>query len=137
MLDADHFKRVNDSHGHQVGDEVLRNLAGRCTKTLRSHDVLGRYGGEEFVIVFPETNLDEATVVAERLRSAIAERPVAAGELSLPVTVSIGLATSARGQTPESLLARADAALYEAKRGGRNLVRAFSADPATEIVSAG
>jgi diguanylate cyclase (GGDEF)-like protein/PAS domain S-box-containing protein len=137
MLDADHFKRVNDGHGHQVGDEVLRTLAGRCTKTLRSHDVLGRYGGEEFVIVFPETGLDEAGVVAERLRLAIAEQPVSTGELSLPVTVSIGLATSGRGQTPESLLARADAALYEAKRGGRNLVRAFSADPAPGIVSAG
>ena len=135
MLDADHFKRVNDSYGHQVGDDVLRELADRCRRTLRSNDVLGRYGGEEFVIVFPETGLDEARVVAERLRGAIAERPVSTGDLSLPVTVSIGLATSSRGQTPDSLLARADAALYAAKRGGRNLVRALAVDGAGTVSS--
>ena len=135
MLDADHFKRVNDSYGHQVGDDVLRELADRCRRTLRSNDVLGRYGGEEFVIVFPETGLDEARVVAERLRGAIAERPVSTGDLSLPVTVSIGLATSSRGQTPDSLLARADAALYAAKRGGRNLVHALAVDGAGTVSS--
>src|SRR5262249_46232969 len=76
MMDADHFKNINDTYGHQTGDEVLRAISGRCQKTLRSNDVFGRYGGEEFVIVFPETSIADAAVVAERLRAAVAENPI-------------------------------------------------------------
>ena len=123
MLDVDHFKRINDDHGHQTGDEVLRAISDRCRNTLRSNDVLGRYGGEEFAIVFPETNLDEAGAVAERLRVAVAESPIKVGEDALGVTVSIGLAAYAPGKDTHKLLQRADAALYDAKRDGRNLVR--------------
>jgi diguanylate cyclase (GGDEF)-like protein/PAS domain S-box-containing protein len=124
MLDADHFKRVNDTYGHPVGDEVLRVISDRCRTILRANDVFGRYGGEEFVVVFPETSLEDAGVVAERLRAAIAERPITVGERSLEMTVSIGLSTLGAGQDSGALLARADAALYAAKKGGRNLVRA-------------
>jgi diguanylate cyclase (GGDEF)-like protein/PAS domain S-box-containing protein len=124
MLDVDHFKRVNDDHGHQVGDEVLSEISARCRRTLRANDVLGRYGGEEFMIVFPETGAEEAGVVAERLRAAVAGRPVAAGAGAVEVTVSIGLAALADGEEPRALVARADASLYAAKRDGRNLVRA-------------
>jgi diguanylate cyclase (GGDEF)-like protein/PAS domain S-box-containing protein len=123
ILDADHFKRINDTHGHQTGDEVLRAISDRCRKTLRTNDVLGRYGGEEFVIVFPETKLEEAGAVAERLRAAVAERPIEVGPDALGVTVSIGLAAHAPGQGIDKLLQRADAALYTAKQDGRNLVR--------------
>ena len=123
MVDVDHFKRVNDTHGHQVGDAVLRAICERCRGTLRTNDVFGRYGGEEFLVVFPETNLEDARIVAERLRGAVAERPIIVGEGALEMTVSIGLATFAPGQDAEALLGRADAALYAAKDGGRNLVR--------------
>ncbi len=123
MMDADHFKRINDGHGHQTGDEVLRVLARRCQKILRSHDLIGRYGGEEFVIVFPETTLAEAAVVAERLRAAVGEHPIKFGDAALEVTVSIGLGELVPGQGLEKLFQRADSALYRAKQDGRNLVR--------------
>ena len=123
ILDADLFKRINDTHGHQTGDEVLRAISARCRSSLRANDVLGRYGGEEFVVVFPETRLDEAGAVAERLRAAVAEHPIEVGGDALGVTVSIGLAAHAPGQGMDKLLQRADAALYTAKQDGRNLVR--------------
>ena len=123
ILDADNFKRINDTRGHQTGDEVLRAITERCRNTLRSHDVFGRYGGEEFVIVFPETNLDEAGLVAERLRAAVADEPFKVGDDTLGVTVSIGLAAYTPGHDMDKLLQRADAALYTAKQNGRNLVR--------------
>jgi diguanylate cyclase (GGDEF)-like protein/PAS domain S-box-containing protein len=124
MMDADHFKNINDTYGHQTGDEVLRAISGRCQKTLRSNDVFGRYGGEEFVVVFPETSIADAAVVAERLRAAVAENPIKVGPNALEVTVSIGLAEFAPGQNLEKLFQRADSALYAAKQDGRNLVRA-------------
>jgi diguanylate cyclase (GGDEF)-like protein/PAS domain S-box-containing protein len=124
MLDADHFKIINDTYGHPTGDDVLRVISERCRKTLRANDVLGRYGGEEFVIVFPETNLDEAGAVAERLRAAVAANPIKVGDHKLDVTVSIGVAAYAPGNDVERLIERADAALYSAKQDGRNLVRA-------------
>jgi diguanylate cyclase (GGDEF)-like protein/PAS domain S-box-containing protein len=124
ILDVDHFKRVNDTHGHQAGDEVLRAISERCRATLRANDVLGRYGGEEFVIVFPETKLEKAGAVAERLRAAVAGSRITIANVSLGVTVSIGLAAHAPGQRMDELLRRADAALYTAKQDGRNLVRA-------------
>jgi len=124
MMDADHFKNINDTYGHQTGDEVLRAISDRCRRTLRTNDVLARYGGEEFVVVFPETNIDEAVVVAERLRDAIAREPIRVGDNALGVTVSIGLAAFGAGQDLEKLFQRADSALYAAKQDGRNLVRA-------------
>ncbi len=129
MLDADHFKRINDTYGHAVGDQVLRALADRCKRTLRSNDVLGRYGGEEFVAVLPETSLEEAAIVAERIRTGIGDTPVAFPGGSVPITVSIGLASSSPGQRLESLLGMADSALYAAKRDGRNVVRRFATQP--------
>jgi diguanylate cyclase (GGDEF)-like protein/PAS domain S-box-containing protein len=123
MLDADHFKRVNDSYGHHAGDEVLRTIAKRCQGTLRTNDVLGRYGGEEFVVLFPETTLSDAGVVAERLRAAIADQPFDVGDRGLSVTVSLGVAALSDGLDLQRLLQKADAALYVAKQAGRNLVR--------------
>src|SRR5438270_3981992 len=125
IFDIDHFKRVNDRFGHPAGDDVLRALAARAQRNVRSVDLVGRLGGEEFVVVMPETNLSGAAVVADRLRLAVCEQPFnlpANGEL-VPVTISIGVAITATGEdTLEGLLKRADEALYAAKNGGRNRV---------------
>jgi len=128
LFDIDHFKQVNDTYGHPAGDQVLRELAGRAMRHVRSVDLIGRLGGEEFIIVMPETSLGGAVVVADRLRDAIAHeafvlRP--SGE-RLPITVSIGIAATARGEELERVLKRADDALYAAKHAGRNRVVAFS-----------
>ena len=127
MIDADHFKRINDTYGHQTGDEVLREIAARCRETLRTNDLFGRYGGEEFLVVFPETNVAEAGAVAERLRVAVGGRPIRIGngdgDKAVEVTVSIGLGAHAPGLDFDKLVERADAAMYAAKQAGRNVVR--------------
>lgn len=118
MMDMDHFKGVNDTHGHQMGDRVLVDFAQRVRQQLRLPDRLGRFGGEEFVLLLPETSLEDALKVAQRIRASRRLSP------DLPMcTVSIGVATyDAAGDTLNSLLARADAALYRAKDLGRNRV---------------
>lgn len=124
MIDADHFKQVNDAHGHQVGDLVLKLIVDTCHESLRKNDVLARYGGEEFIVLLPETPVDGAQAVVERLRERIAETPLeldAGGRIW--VTVSIGLSgLTSYDEGFESVLERADEALYEAKRRGRNRV---------------
>ena len=124
MLDVDHFKRINDRHGHHVGDQVLRVLADRCRSALRSVDLLGRYGGEEFAILLPgASEHSAATVLAERIRRKVAEEPIETDDGKVRVTISIGVATiDEEMRSPEDLFKRADAALYEAKQAGRNRV---------------
>lgn len=121
LIDIDHFKAVNDLLGHQAGDNVLRRVGSIIAHNIRSLDRAGRIGGEEFVVLMPDTNSDMACTVGERLRSAIEESDLrhASGE---PVTASIGVAVAAISDTVDSLLARADRALYQAKRQGRNRV---------------
>lgn len=124
MFDVDHFKLVNDQFGHPAGDDALRQLADRALRGVRSIDLVARLGGEEFVVVMPETNLSAAMTVAERLRHSVAAEPFliqALGERR-PITISIGVAVAAPGDTVDTLLQRADEALYEAKNGGRNKV---------------
>jgi diguanylate cyclase (GGDEF)-like protein/PAS domain S-box-containing protein len=122
ILDADHFKDVNDLHGHAAGDEALRALVRAARRTLRASDVLARYGGEEFVLLMPETDLEEAAKAAERMRAAIEAEPITAFGRTIHLTVSIGVARVAGGESIESWLNRADAALYQAKNAGRNRV---------------
>jgi two-component system cell cycle response regulator len=125
MLDIDYFKSINDSHGHDAGDDVLREFAVRIRKSIRGIDLACRYGGEEFVIVMPETDLHVAGVVAERLRRSIAGEPFAIekGTKHIEVTISIGLSTLERkGEPVADVLKRADTALYRAKHDGRNRV---------------
>ncbi len=127
MLDLDHFKGINDEHGHAAGDEVLQRLSRRLRAELRSGDLLARLGGEEFLVALPDTDHDAAMDCAERLRRAIAEMPFALGETGAPVTVtmSVGLALTdnASLEMAEHLIARADRALYNAKSLGRDRVR--------------
>lgn len=130
VLDIDFFKAVNDTHGHDVGDEVLREFAVRIRKGIRGIDLACRFGGEEFVVVMPETDAALAYTVAERLRQRVAGEPfiVAGGKQALDITVSIGMAElSNSGDTMEHLFKRADQALYTAKRDGRNRVVAIAA----------
>lgn len=119
MIDLDHFKRVNDTHGHQAGDQALRRVARTLEENLRGSEVLGRYGGEEFIIVFPDTTADQALRIAERVRTALAADEASS---ETAVTASIGVAAY-DGQSASDLIATADKALYEAKRAGRNRVR--------------
>jgi diguanylate cyclase (GGDEF)-like protein len=125
MLDLDHFKAVNDRHGHAAGDDVLRFLSTAVALQLRATDVAGRTGGEEFVLVLPETGLEDALASAERVRLTVARTPVPTDEAAqpIPLTVSIGVAALEPGAgSLDELLARADEALYAAKRSGRNRV---------------
>ncbi len=123
ILDIDHFKGFNDSYGHETGDQVLEKLAGRLSAQLRKVDILGRYGGEEFSLLLPETNAAGARQVAERLRRCIAEEPIETSQGFLNVTISVGLAVlQDNARTMEELLKYADQALYQAKETGRNRV---------------
>jgi len=125
VLDIDYFKSVNDSHGHDAGDDVLREFSLRVRKSIRNIDLACRFGGEEFVIVMPETDMGVATMVAERLRRLVANEPFAIqdGTRLLNVTISIGIATAiGPTDTAAAILKRADQALYRAKRDGRNRV---------------
>jgi diguanylate cyclase (GGDEF)-like protein len=124
IFDVDHFKRVNDEHGHDAGDEVLRAVGAMATRALRSSDLIARYGGEEFLLVLPETAGPGAAVIAERVRAGVEAMRVDHGGEALAVTISFGLAifdpTAPKGESGETLIKRADAALYRAKAGGRN-----------------
>lgn len=122
MLDVDFFKRVNDTHGHAAGDEVLRKIASCCRSEVRELDILGRYGGEEFAILLTESDIERACQVAERLRIRIEAFPFVAKDVSLKLTASLGVAERRIGESVESVLDRADQALYLAKQRGRNLV---------------
>ncbi|CAB1369489.1 GGDEF domain-containing protein [Denitratisoma oestradiolicum] len=128
MADIDHFKRLNDEHGHLVGDAVLRTVARRLAESLRSPDLIARYGGEEFAILLPQTGTDEGLRIAERLRRAVEDMPLAtltAGAVA-KVTVSCGIAPLGRDATLELLINSADSALYCAKAAGRNRVKVAS-----------
>ena len=124
MIDVDHFKDVNDRHGHPAGDGILRELAQIIKETLRTVDSIGRYGGEEFIAILPHTAYDEARLTAERVRVKVASRSFRAGMSPISVTVSVGVATypSPKVDSANTLIREADLALYRAKQGGRNRV---------------
>ena len=130
VLDIDYFKSINDTHGHDAGDDVLREFARRLRKNVRGIDLACRFGGEEFVVVMPDTDGAVAEKVAERIRAEIAQMPFALGQegKTIEVTVSVGVSSLLKGSdTVAALMKRADLALYEAKSGGRNRVVAKAA----------
>ena len=136
VVDVDHFKKFNDSYGHQTGDEVLKVVGGLMRQLVRAGDVPGRYGGEEFVLLLPATDTSGALTVAERFRRTLEATAVPSEHGPLRVTASLGVATSIAGSVnPTELFAQADAALYEAKRAGRNRVMA-AAQPTHSAASA-
>ena len=138
MIDCDRFKSINDKLGHHVGDQALIELSGICLKKIRETDILGRYGGEEFIILSPETDIKDAILLAERLRKAIEEMKLYADDLVVPITVSIGVA-SISGESLASekalytVIEKADHALYKAKTSGRNRTHFF--ETSNEFVS--
>jgi diguanylate cyclase (GGDEF)-like protein len=125
LLDVDHFKLINDTHGHHAGDCALQEIGGVLERALRAEDAIGRWGGEEFLAVLPFTDEEHAVRIAERLRRAVADT----GREQLRRTITIGVAQW-RGETLDALLAEADRALYAGKLAGRNLVAVSSATPA-------
>jgi diguanylate cyclase (GGDEF)-like protein len=131
FVDIDHFKRVNDTYSHATGDVVLHEVAQRIGGELRARDALGRWGGEEFVVLLPDAGIEDARALSERVRRAIAERPIDVGPMPVPTTISIGVAVfdPARDDAA-TLVARADAALYRAKAGGRNRVESAALEAA-------
>lgn len=122
MLDLDHFKRVNDEYGHPTGDEVLNEVVRRSLLCLRRSDLMGRWGGEEFIILLPQSDLEQASMIAERLRASIANTPILANQIPLNITISCGVSQYQSGEDLDSLIHRADRALYKAKWAGRNRV---------------
>ena len=122
MADIDHFKSVNDTHGHLAGDGVLKEVAKRIKGSLRGFDVVGRYGGEEFMLILHKADLANARMVAERIRSRIAATPIDLQDALLDVTISMGVAMAQTDEDVNSLVERADKALYNAKENGRNQV---------------
>ena len=124
LIDVDYFKQLNDTHGHNAGDMVLTQLAGTLLSALRDYDIVCRYGGEEFLVVSPETDLDQAGRLAERLRETVEAASFTTDSINLQVTVSIGVAQYQDSDSFESVVGRADTALYRAKQTGRNRVLA-------------
>ena len=128
IFDIDHFKSVNDDHGHAFGDEVLRSISKLVLKKIRNEDLFARFGGEEFVVLMRGITVENARLVAERLRQSIADERVTQGDISLAVTVSVGLVSgpTAACFSPDDMFREADALLYQAKKSGRNQVRSGS-----------
>ena len=126
MVDIDHFKIINDTYGHLAGDSVLKDVSRRIEQAVRSYDIVGRYGGEEFVLVLPECHPEETQANGERIRQAVASTPIAAGGVDIDVTVSVGAASMADATSPNDLLTRADSALYRAKETGRDRTESYS-----------
>ena len=137
MVDIDHFKQVNDSFGHEVGDHVLRQVADIISRLTRSSDVVARTGGEEFLIVLPETELESARLLAERIREAIGQRPLLVDFQRIGVTVSLGVASVVGNMNLDELSQEADRAMYLAKRGGRNRVASVEHRPVHLTTAAG
>lgn len=126
LTDIDHFKKFNDTYGHQTGDQVLRLVALAVKQNVKSHDTACRYGGEEFAIILPEADLEKAQKIAEKIRLSVMSKELvkrSTGENLGRITISIGISTYKSDDTPHSLIGRADEALYAAKRGGRNMVK--------------
>jgi diguanylate cyclase (GGDEF)-like protein len=129
LIDIDHFKKVNDTYGHASGDEVLKRFAEVCRETFRQIDFIGRFGGEEFLVVLPDTGMDDACAIAERLRLHTESENIVLQKAGIRITASIGVSEMTPADASlEQAVSRADAALYRAKNNGRNRVERASAE---------
>jgi len=134
IIDLDHFKAVNDTYGHLTGDLALKETANRLKRAVRSYDVVGRYGGEEFLIVFPDCNREQLCRIAENIRAAVASKPIVVGTVEIPISISIGaIAVGAEDRSARNMIAVADVALYRAKNTGRNRT-VYCERPSLEIL---
>lgn len=127
LFDLDHFKQINDRYGHDVGDAALTHVASVVRSCIRESDEFGRYGGEEFVVLMPNTTIATAEQVAERIRLALEGSPLRHGDISIPLTASFGVTDALAGESQETILRRVDVLMYEAKQAGRNRVRLAAA----------
>jgi len=127
VADLDHFKHINDTYGHPIGDVILHEAAQRMRIAIRPYDMVGRYGGEEFLVIIPNCELNQALAIAERIRRDICTEPIESRAGGIPITISLGVATSEEkmDMDPVTLISAADKALYQAKRAGRNQVASF------------
>jgi diguanylate cyclase (GGDEF)-like protein len=133
VIDIDHFKEINETYGHDVGNLVLKTFAGLLRGIVRQSDICARFGGEKFVVLLPNTDLEGAKVLAERIRATVAKNPVEHGSTIIVFTVSIGISQYRKGmQSIDELIKEADIALYRAKEGGRNRVEVFIPDETAE-----
>jgi len=131
LLDLDHFKKINDTYGHLAGDEVLKNASQLIQSAIRPYDRVGRYGGEEFIIILPDADIEESTIVAERIRKSINNATITTSEGDLNVTVSLGVTAINKDYDKDNLdciIKTADTALYTAKNSGRNRVEKLEFD---------
>ncbi|MBS1192003.1 MAG: diguanylate cyclase [Rhodocyclaceae bacterium] len=134
MMDLDHFKQINDSHGHGAGDEVLRRFGAICRGSFREVDIVGRIGGEEFMAILPTTGPREACLVAERIRGALEAESISVPSGNIGVTLSIGVTEALAGDASfDQVVSRADMVLYEAKNAGRNRIRVIPLDLAADL----
>jgi diguanylate cyclase (GGDEF)-like protein len=137
IIDIDHFKQINDRHGHAGGDDALRHFVQITREQLRTQDELGRLGGEEFAVLLPETGLESAIAVTERIRRAVEATPARFGDVRIPMTASFGVARwQSFAESADALLQRADKALYAAKSGGRNRVASAEDAAVQEAIAA-
>jgi len=134
MFDVDHFKEVNDRYGHAGGDAVLHAVGSTCLRRLRGFDLIGRYGGDEFVALLPQIDMQVALAVAERVGVAVRGTPVLYADDVIPVSLSIGVASADGVESLTDLLHRADLALYAAKEAGRNCARAYTGDATVTVL---
>ena len=132
LFDLNHFKKINDTYGHLVGDNILKFFVENTRKILRAGDVFVRFGGEEFIVLLPKVNLEESLLVAEKIRLCVEQNHYQTGDLEIANTISIGASQYQYPETLEKLISRADSALYRAKENGRNQVLASSPSPCTE-----
>jgi diguanylate cyclase (GGDEF)-like protein len=132
LADVDHFKRINDRYGHGAGDAALLTVVQRISATLRPYDLIGRYGGEEFLVIAPNCDLGLTQRLAERIREAVSGEGIELGNDNVPLTVSVGITLGTADSDPEFLVTVADSAMYQAKRNGRNRVELSMDLPDTE-----
>ena len=127
MADIDNLKHINDRHGHRAGDKVIKETSQRIKECIRQIDMAARYGGDEFAVILPNTEIEEATMVSDRIVDAVSHAPVCWQQIEIPLSISIGVGQYGVDSNPEDITSRSDEALYSAKQAGKNTIKVFAA----------